>query len=298
MSRPPLPPPELAERVGVNTSSDVLGSFDAVGRDARQVILDTLPSEWSFEGKRVLDFGSGPGKVLRHFVPEAPATEFHACDIHAPSIDWLRANLGSVRAFVNEEVPPLPLADESIDLIWAMSVFTHITDAWAAWLVELHRILADDGLLLVSFLGREFYERFTGATWDESEVGMSVISYEKDWDLGGPLVFLSPWWIEEHWGRAFDIVSIRDGRAPGDHGIVLLRKRRVEVSRELLERVSPGDAREVEALRGQVRHLHREVMALRAERDRTARGYESSLSWRVTAPLRGAAEMVRRRRGR
>jgi SAM-dependent methyltransferase len=294
--KPPLPPPELASRVGVNTRSDVLGSFDEVGRDASRVILETLPEGWALEGKRVLDFGSGPGKVLRHLVPEHRGTEFHACDIHEPSIGWLRANLPGVQAFVNEEWPPLALPDGAVDLVWAMSVFTHITDAWADWLVDLHRVLDDDGLLLVSFLGRSFYERFTGEAWDESSVGMTVISYGLHWDLGGPLVFLSPWWIEEHWGRAFEVVSLRDGRAPGDHGIVLLRKRPGSFSPDDLRRVEPGDERELAALRGQIRELHREVVGLRGAREDTARGYEGSLSWRVTAPLRRAGELARRRR--
>ena len=44
-----------------------------VGADARQVILDTLPDGWSPDGKRILDFGAGAGKVLRHLLDEAHA---------------------------------------------------------------------------------------------------------------------------------------------------------------------------------------------------------------------------------
>ena len=66
--------------------------------------------------------------------------EFHGCDIDGPSIAWLTENLSPpLRVFRNEEAPPLPLESNSFDLIWAISVFTHIADLWAAWLLELHR---------------------------------------------------------------------------------------------------------------------------------------------------------------
>jgi hypothetical protein len=34
-------------------------------------------------------------------------------------------------------------------------VFTHITEHWSAWLLELRRVLKPDGLLLASFLDRK-----------------------------------------------------------------------------------------------------------------------------------------------
>ena len=36
--------------------------------------------------------------------------------------------------------------DGAYDLVLAVSVFTHLTASWSAWLVELHRVLADGGL--------------------------------------------------------------------------------------------------------------------------------------------------------
>ncbi|MBV9363211.1 MAG: class I SAM-dependent methyltransferase, partial [Solirubrobacterales bacterium] len=44
-------------------------------------------------------------------------------------------------------------AEGYFDLIFAWSVYTHITDRWAEWLLEHHRVLADDGLLFASFIG-------------------------------------------------------------------------------------------------------------------------------------------------
>jgi SAM-dependent methyltransferase len=174
----------------------------------------------------VLDFGSGAGKVLRHFAEEARVAEFHGCDIDGPSIDWLRRELcPPFHAFRNEEEPPLPVPDESYDLVLALSVFTHLTKTWKDWLLELHRVLRPDGLLIATFLGKAAYEAFTGRRYRERWIGMKVMNRRQGWELGGPTVFHSERWLREHWGRAFDFVELRQGANPGEHGVVLLRKR-------------------------------------------------------------------------
>lgn len=61
----PLPPLELADRVGRGDA------FDEVGRATRLEIVKRLPANWSFAEKRILDFGCGAGRTLRHFVSEA-----------------------------------------------------------------------------------------------------------------------------------------------------------------------------------------------------------------------------------
>src|SRR5215216_1303536 len=88
----PLPTPELARRVGVPDQQAPVSSFDELGRTIKHTLVGLQPEGW-FEGKRVLDFGCGPGKALRHFLPEAERCEFFGCDIHEPSIRWLEEHL-------------------------------------------------------------------------------------------------------------------------------------------------------------------------------------------------------------
>jgi SAM-dependent methyltransferase len=222
--------------VGVPDQSDPLGSYERLGRDSRELVLDLLPDDWSFTGKRVLDFGSGAGKVLRHFAAEAEVAELHGCDIDGPSIDWLQRELcPPFRAFRNGERPPLPVPDAQYDLVLALSVFTHLTDLWSDWLLELHRVLRDGGLLIATFLGRAASEVYMGRPYDEDRVGMKALNRRQGWDEGGPTVFHSEWWLREHWGRAFDFVELRPGASPGEHGVMLLRKRAVELAKRDLE---------------------------------------------------------------
>ena len=269
----PLPPSELTAYVGGPDADDA--RYEEVGRLSRAEILARLPEDWSFDGKRVLDFGCGAGRTLRHFREEARVGEFYGCDIDRPSIVWLVENMSPpFHAFPNDEIPPLPLEGDSFDLIWAISVFTHISDHWSAWLVELHRLLREGGLLFATIFGPDVSEAWGNVPANDraaraespraaDRVGMNVLHHGRPWVDGGPAVFLSDWWIREHWGRAFDVVSIEhDGFLPRrdwrGQGVVLLRKRAVEVTVEELERIDPTDPREIEALKHNIRQLHHE----------------------------------------
>ncbi len=90
------------------------------------------------------------------FLPEAASGEFWGCDLHRPTIAWLEENLSPpLRFYVNDRIPT-PHPDSHFDLVYAISVFTHITHEWSAWLLELHRVLKPDGLLLATFWGPGF----------------------------------------------------------------------------------------------------------------------------------------------
>lgn len=268
--------------------ADVIASYRAVGRDSRATILDLLGPSWSFDGKRVLDFGCGSGKVMRHFLPEAASCDMWGCDIDERSIDWINAELSPpLQAFINGEAPPLDQPSGVFDLIWSVSVFTHLTDHWAGWLAELHRVLRPGGLAIISFLGGAMYEVWNDEEWDPDRIGMTVLNHGQDWELGGPTVFHSPWWLREHWGRAFEIVQMREGSAPREHGLVLLRRRDdVAVTPALLEQVDAArEPREIDALRWQVHMLQREAAALRAARDALAIADARRLPRRVAGRL-------------
>ena len=289
----PLPPPHLALRVGVLDTDDPVASFDEVGRDMRRVILDLLGPDWSFADKHVLDFGCGAGKVLRHMLDEARTATFHGCDIDQPSIDWLRAHMSPpINAFVNAPLPPLPLEEASLDLVLAMSVFTHLTTEWSAWLVELHRVLKPEGLLIASFLGRGMSESVAGEPWVEDRIGMNVLDLGTPWNYGGPNVLLSPWWIRAHWGRAFEVLELIDNER--GHGLLLLRKRDRPIRPGELELPEPGEPRELVALTHQVRQLQRELATVRESVTRPSA--QPSVKARIRR-LGGAARRRLRSRG-
>jgi SAM-dependent methyltransferase len=314
-ARFPYPPLELASRAGALTAPDPVAEYEEVGARAHRLLLSFLPADWSFAGRRILDFGCGTGRVIRHFADQAGAAELVGCDIHGPSVEWAERHLSPpFRFFRNEELPPIDAPDESFDLVYGMSVFTHLTDSWSRWLLELHRILRPGGLAVLTFLGEDMAEP-CGVVWDEDRIGMLELHIAAPWVEGGPLVVHSPWWLRAHWGRAFEIVELRPRAVDVEpplpdlsldvHGAVALRKDgRPAPTVEELERLDPGEPREAQALLHNRDLLKREAAnwrhraaATEAELQRVAERahlMETSNSWRMTAGLRRLRAAMRR----
>lgn len=268
-TRLPYPPFELASRVGsLEGQERPWEQYEAIGRASKDALLAMLPAGYLAGGRRVLDFGCGAGRTLRHFVEDGSPAELWGCDIDRASVEWMRERLSPpLHPFVNGELPPLAQPDEAFDLVYCVSVFTHLARSWSAWLVELHRVLKPAGLLLATFMGEGMCRTVAGEDWDEDVVGMLTLNPGQSWDLGGPMILHSPWWIQEHWGRLFEVVSLSpygfpDAEGAAGHGLVLMRKRDVSATAAELER--PGeDPREARALAHNVDHLARELERLR-----------------------------------
>jgi hypothetical protein len=92
----PYPPFELASRVAKLPSNDFAGfvHYELKGRETRQALIDLLPEGYELAGRRVLDFGSGAGRTLRHFASEAEdGGDYWGVDIDIQSVAWMQENL-------------------------------------------------------------------------------------------------------------------------------------------------------------------------------------------------------------
>jgi SAM-dependent methyltransferase len=137
----PIPPREL--RLGYEAYDSNGGlHVEAMLRVAKDAGL-----EWQ-EGDRILDFGCGAGRMIRHLEPLAGKCEIWGVDIRSEHILWCKQNLSPPFNFATTtRVPHLPFEDRSFRFIYCGSVFTHIDDLADAWLLELHRILVPGGML-------------------------------------------------------------------------------------------------------------------------------------------------------
>ncbi|HEY2543316.1 MAG TPA: class I SAM-dependent methyltransferase, partial [Gaiellaceae bacterium] len=149
---PPLPPRRLMVRVAGTANADW---FLRSGRAAYDAIAANVPLD---ESADVLDFGCGCGRVLRYW--EGQAGTIAGSDRDAGAVDWCRANLPFARLDRNGLAPPLPHADASFDLVYALSVFTHLTaELQTAWRDELRRVLRPGGRLLLTTHGTSYLPR-------------------------------------------------------------------------------------------------------------------------------------------
>ncbi len=187
-------------------------------------------------------------------------------------------------------------------------MFSHLTSTWSDWLLELHRVLKPAGVLVVSFMGEGQSDAIAGEPWDEDRVGMLILRPAQSWDLGGPMVLHSPWWIRGHWGRLFEVANLRPhgfAAAPGTgHGLVTLVKKSVLLTAEDLRRPN-DDPREAIALAHNVDLLCRELernpspenwLRRRPARTRTAEASASGgrlpRAARLVGELNGFAQRV------
>lgn len=271
----PLPPPELAAYIATDTT-DALAGYERQGAVIHDAILGLLGPDWSWADKRVLDFGCGSGRVVRRFLDVADVAELHGCDIDAACIEWVQANLApEVTAQRSGELPPLAYPDEHFDLVYATSVFSHLADSWADWLLELRRIIRPGGLLIASVMGRASSEAIAGEPWDPDRIGMNVLGYGRPWIAGGPMVLHSEWWVRAHWGRAFDVLAYTEGGIAGQDAVTLRRPDTAPPTAADLLEPEPDEPRELHAARHCIVQLHREHATLNAAHDAYASAYQA-----------------------
>jgi SAM-dependent methyltransferase len=216
---PPLPPRRLMVRVAGTGDADW---FLRGGRAGYDAIAAHVPLE---QIDSVLDFGCGCGRVMRWW------SDFHGdvtgSDVSAPAVAWCRENLPFARFEENALAPPLVFADESFDLVYALSVFTHLTgDLQIAWRDELRRVLRPGGLLLVTTHGRSYVPRLGDEERKRFEHGELVVRWG---DVAGtnlcsayhPEVYLRDTFAQ---GFAFLELEAEGARGNPTQDLVLLRK--------------------------------------------------------------------------
>lgn len=157
----PLPPTTMMHLVQGNHDADY---FVTGGRKAFETLTETL--EKSYLSIRqfavVLDFGCGCGRVLRHWKKRASQIQLHGTDYNPELVYWARRIVPFATIAENTLAPPLPYADNTFDLIYAFSTFTHWDIALQkAWMREFRRILQPNGYLLFTTHGDYYFPRLS-----------------------------------------------------------------------------------------------------------------------------------------
>ncbi len=100
---------------------------------------------------RVADWGCGMARVLRHLPSRYEKTGF---DYNAAAIGWCQEHIPGAEFHRNGLEPPLPANNGAFDVLFALSVFTHLSErSHGAWIDETRRVLAPNGVFLGAFHG-------------------------------------------------------------------------------------------------------------------------------------------------
>lgn len=111
----------------------------------------------------VLEFASGFGRFTRHLVKALPG-RVTCSDIMPGSNEFLREQFG-VDVFESSHRPEEIDCDDQFELVFVLSMFTHVPPAmWAPWLIALKRFVKPGGLLVFSVHNEDF-AREAGVTF-------------------------------------------------------------------------------------------------------------------------------------
>ena len=111
--------------------------------------------------RRILDFGCGWGRMLRllRFKKELEHVELHGCDITPEFLDAVRRSVPYVCLTVCKREPPLPYTEDWFEVIYAYSVFSHLSEqSCLDWGEQFARVLKPGGKVLVTTQGEKFLQ--------------------------------------------------------------------------------------------------------------------------------------------
>lgn len=278
-------------------------------------------------GLRVLDAACGEGYGTA-MIASAGAKLAVGVDVDEKAVEHARERYGL--DFRQGDVTELPFDEGSFDLVVSFETIEHVGDGERV-ISEFRRVLSDEGLLVIStpnkseyLMSTDFHER--EYTSDEFEALLRArfedvrMLHQQNWLLSAVLsqeqsriddpsvpvaIQLSKAWGHEP-GRELYTIAVCGSRVPSSAPEVGTLTGVYE-AHQLAERLEEAE-RHIAAWVERAGEAERQVVAwneraVEAERQLTQKTekletIESSLSWRITAPLRRLMAFLREGRGR
>ncbi len=215
---------------GLYEADLVAGCLESCGEDITAV-------------RSALDFGCSSGRVLRVLSAAYPTARWLGCDPNGPAIQWINDNLPAVKAFVSPGAPPLALEEAELDIVYAISVWSHFEPMLGLrWLDEMHRALRPGGHIVFSTHGltsvafdatrslrpHHQADEIAGALyrtgyWFAHEFGPSG-----DWGVINPgwgTTFVSSEWLLTQLAPRWMLLALAPGRLQENQDVYVLRRR-------------------------------------------------------------------------
>ncbi|WP_232817861.1 class I SAM-dependent methyltransferase [Winogradskyella tangerina] len=168
-----LPPDYLMyESFGINYDNYYNG-----GLKMAQWLVDHFKKHIDLKDKTILDWGCGPGRIIRH-MPDVIGNncQFFGTDYNAESIKWCSEHLPGIAFNKNNLKAELPYSDHSMDVIYGISIFTHLSEEMHyAWFKELYRVLKPQGIMLLSLQGDNYKPKLTASELARYNEGQLVV---------------------------------------------------------------------------------------------------------------------------
>lgn len=131
------------------------------GRETARWILDHIGEFTLLENKKVLDWGCGPGRIIRHLtVLSHNNNQIFGTDYNEDYIKWCSKNLPNIIFNSNQLKPPLNFHQNYFDVIYSISIFTHLSEGMHyEWMQELNRVSKLGAIIFTTTHGNNFIEK-------------------------------------------------------------------------------------------------------------------------------------------
>lgn len=196
---------------------------------------------------RILDFGCGWGRNYRFFLKDVPAQNVVGVDVDAQCARLCRECIPMGRFEVCGSSPPLSFRDQSFDIIYAYSVFSHLGESvHLHWVNEFARILRPGGMVIVTTLKLAHLQvweklRHRGDHWTNLLTGFELKTAQEKFHSGGFLfcgtggggvrssdfygeAVVSPGFVQRAWRPGLELVAYVDDPVRRPQALVVARK--------------------------------------------------------------------------
>lgn len=176
----------------------------------------------------ILDFGCGCGRVIRHFhALKISGLELYGSDYNPKLVEWCKQNLPIGEFQVNQLAPPLNYRDSQFDFVYALSVFTHLTEPLQfQWIDELSRILKPGGHLLITTHGAGFLEDLSESQREQFLAGQFAARYTDEAGTNNYGAYHPVPYVKEKFAYAFEVIEVFEEHRSKHQDTYLLRKLR------------------------------------------------------------------------
>jgi SAM-dependent methyltransferase len=145
-----------------------------IGKKHADIIADLVNEHIRAGEIHVCEWGCGPARVIQHLVNLPKYTKVHllGTDYNKETIAWCQRHVKGIEFIPNRLEPPLSIGSSTLDCVYAISVFTHLSkEMHYLWIDELFRVLKPGGLLIFTTHGDLCADRLLGSQRAQYDAG-------------------------------------------------------------------------------------------------------------------------------